>query len=75
MATFDAKKYKFAKIVDHDLSAVVPVIEKTIRLLKPYRIYTSVARLLEDMEDRCGVLKLQLEKHKRIVKEKGKVDG
>jgi hypothetical protein len=71
---FDAKEYKFAKVVANDLEQVLQIIaemEPMIRKLEPYRRYTHVTALLKQFQESKLFLNIQFKKYSEIKDKKG----
>lgn len=68
----DLKKYKFAKIVTNDMTKIIPRVQACIITLRPYRAYSQVAQILDELEIKLEVLKAQYNKYNKVVEEKGK---
>ena len=71
---YDAKEYKFAKIVADDLSNVLQLMdsmESTLIKLEPYRRYKYVNQLINQFVDSRTVIESQLKKYQEIKSKKG----
>jgi hypothetical protein len=68
----DLKQYKFAKTVCKDMSAIIPRVQACIQFLEPYKAYSQVVPILNEMYRRLEMLKAQNKRYSAIVKEKGK---
>jgi hypothetical protein len=71
---FDAKKYKFSKIVVDDLSTVLSylkLINNTIDQLSQYQQYKYVAKLIRQFEESKEIIEIQLSSHTTIRNNKG----
>lgn len=68
----DLKEYKLAKIFCGDLAKVIPRVEASLLVLKPYARYSQVQSIIAVMETRLGILQAQYNKYKKVLDSKGK---
>lgn len=68
----DLKQYKFAKVVVEDMSKIIPRVQACIQFLEPYKAYSQVMPIVNEMHRRLEMLKAQNKRYTTIVKEKGK---
>lgn len=68
----DINKYKKSLLYLKHLETIINVIDLSLRALKFYEPYTSVAKIMRIMENEKAVLQSHLEQCKKIKESKGK---
>lgn len=70
---YSLSKNKALKTITKDLKLLIPVIETTIKSFNNYKHYVSITTILVTLKEQHLLLKQQLEKIEKILKEKGKI--
>ena len=69
----DLKKYKESIVVIEHISAILHVLNLTIRALSIFSIYAPVQRILYTLENEKYILESHYYKYKRIKDSKGRI--